>query len=770
MRQTVRHSAATIRPALRILLGCLGLVSLCCVPGRAERAAARRDSAKIQFNRAESQRQALEARPEKDRSLKEYSALVAAYRRVYLITPRSAEVPAALNQAAILYRAMGDLFDTKYYQMAIDSYLFLLREYPASRYREDALLAVAQIEREDLHDPVRSQQSHEEFLRQHPHSRRAAEVRAALRQMNQQGAAEKAAPNSSGAKTSTATKSDAPAKAQQPQAAQQAATAGLPAPDGSEPVVTRIRTWNADTYTRTVIDISGKALYQAARITDPDRIYFDIENAKIDPALLHQPVPVASGGYLKTVRIAQNQLDVVRIVLEVNHAKDYSVFLLPNPYRLVVDVYGTSAAAEAAARATSPPPGPTTDLPLAQPEQPGKETVGKTPAKAGEKSDAVSAAVTPTKPAAPPQEKASASRGSSSPPTGHTKAPGATATAKASSRSGPNPATDSSSRPDGAKGEPPPASATVSAENRVRPDAAPSIPSSAPSSKSVRNTTKTAHEQAEEMGPAPVPDPTRDGQHSLTRALGLKIGRIVIDPGHGGHDTGTIGPTGLMEKDLCLDVALRVGKLIQQRLASAEVVYTRDDDTFVPLEQRTSIANEARADLFLSIHANSSRDKRARGVETYYLNFTGSSDAMEVATRENALSGNSVHDLQDLVSKIARNEKIEESRDFATDIQESLAKRMEGINRGGRNRGIRKAPFVVLIGANMPSVLAEISFISNPGDETWLKKPENRQRVADGLYRGIESYLHSTNSLTYNQNYANPGNRSGILARSGNPQ
>jgi N-acetylmuramoyl-L-alanine amidase len=272
------------------------------------------------------------------------------------------------------------------------------------------------------------------------------------------------------------------------------------------------------------------------------------------------------------------------------------------------------------------------------------------------------------------------------------------------------------------------------------------------------------------MGPAPVPDPTRDGQHSLTRALGLKIGRIVIDPGHGGHDTGTIGPTGLMEKDLCLDVALRVGKLIQQRLASAEVVYTRDDDTFVPLEQRTSIANEARADLFLSIHANSSRDKRARGVETYYLNFTGSSDAMEVATRENALSGNSVHDLQDLVSKIARNEKIEESRDFATDIQESLAKRMEGINRGGRNRGIRKAPFVVLIGANMPSVLAEISFISNPGDETWLKKPENRQRVADGLYRGIESYLHSTNSLTYNQNHANPGNRSGILARSGNPQ
>ncbi len=143
---------------------------------------------------------------------------------------------------------------------------------------------------------------------------------------------------------------------------------------------------------------------------------------------------------------------------------------------------------------------------------------------------------------------------------------------------------------------------------------------------------KSAHDQAAEMGPPPTPDLTLDGQHSLTRALGLKIGRIVIDAGHGGHDTGTIGPTGLMEKDLCLDVALRLGKSIQQRLPSAEVIFTRDDDTFIPLERRTEIANEAKADLFISVHANSSQDRLARGIETYYLNFTGSSDAMEVAS------------------------------------------------------------------------------------------------------------------------------------------
>ena len=143
---------------------------------------------------------------------------------------------------------------------------------------------------------------------------------------------------------------------------------------------------------------------------------------------------------------------------------------------------------------------------------------------------------------------------------------------------------------------------------------------------------------------------------------------------------------------------------------------------------------------------------------------------MEVASRENALSENSVHDLQDIVAKIARNEKIEESRDLAAMIQDSLSKRMENLNRGDRNRGVRKAPFVVLIGADMPSVLAEISFLSNPSDEQWLKKPENRQRVADGLYHGIESYLQSTNSLTTNQVRSSTENLAGKVARSGNSQ
>ena len=250
--------------------------------------------------------------------------------------------------------------------------------------------------------------------------------------------------------------------------------------------------------------------------------------------------------------------------------------------------------------------------------------------------------------------------------------------------------------------------------------------------------------------PATAPQPTRDGQSTLTRALGLKIGRIVIDAGHGGHDTGTIGPTGLMEKDLCLDVALRLGKLIQQKLPGAEIVYTRSDDTFIPLEERTNIANEAKADLFVSIHANSSPDHGARGVETYYLNLKGSPEAMEVAARENAASDHGVHDLQDLVKQIARTEKIDESRELAEDIQDSLSKRMQKTAKPVKNRGVRKAPFVVLIGADMPSILTEISFLSNPADEALLKKPEHRQRIAEGVFQGMASYLQNMNSVAMN--------------------
>jgi N-acetylmuramoyl-L-alanine amidase len=760
MRQTLRRHAATIRLNLRVLFAVLVSLSLLSSVARADNSSARRESAKNQFERAEKQRQALEARPEKDRSLKEYIPVVNAYRRVYLITPRATDVPAALNQVAELYRAMGDLFNEKYYRLAVNSYQFLLREYPGNRYREDAILAIARIEQDDLHDPALAKASYEKFLALHSRSARAEEVRAILDRLRESGAAAEPAAKIAAVKNrtpadSTPTNTDA----------RPAASGENRAPANSRPEVTRIRTWNADTYTRIVIDVGAQVKYQAARISNPDRIYFDVENAKIDPEMLRKPIEIEGGGFLKSVRVGQNQLDVVRVVLEVDRAKDYSVFLLPDPYRLVVDVYGNSTPAEEVARASAPAPGPTKDPPPVKLEKPAAESASKMAAKTPDKTRSKTAAApsgnidvaqngkvtTPSSPVTQPRPETtskSADRNPVSKPAAPPSPKVQIAQADSNSESTALPPTGGGSSPEA----PPLAARPASSKTR-----------------SVRNI-KSAHDQAEEMGPPSIPEPTRDGQQSLSRALGLKIGRIVIDAGHGGHDTGTIGPTGLMEKDLCLDVALRVGKLIQQKLPSAEVVYTREDDTFIPLEHRTEIANDARADLFLSVHANSSPDRKARGIETYYLNFTGSSDAMEVAARENALSENAVHDLQDIVQKIARNEKIEESRDLAGTIQDSLAKRLESINRGDRSRGVRKAPFVVLIGAKMPSVLAEISFISNPSDEQWLKKPESRQRIAEGIYRGIETYLQNTNSLSLNQPHPGPGNRAGIVARSGNPQ
>jgi N-acetylmuramoyl-L-alanine amidase len=262
----------------------------------------------------------------------------------------------------------------------------------------------------------------------------------------------------------------------------------------------------------------------------------------------------------------------------------------------------------------------------------------------------------------------------------------------------------------------------------------------------------------------PEPRTSQTSRLSLTRELGLKINRIVIDPGHGGFDTGAKGPHGLLEKDLCLDVALRLGKMIEDNIAGAEVVYTRKDDSYVPLEERTAIANGADADLFISIHANSSDISEVRGVETYYLSLAASKEAKELAIRENALSQSSLHDLPDLVKKITRNERIAESKLLAVEIQDTLSTRLQVVSGREKNRGVKQAPFIVLTGANMPAVLSEISFVSNASDESLLLGSGQRQRIADGLYRGIAAYLDGLNGIPQNKQKLVTENRGGALS------
>jgi N-acetylmuramoyl-L-alanine amidase len=466
------------------------------------------------------------------------------------------------------------------------------------------------------------------------------------------------------------------------------------------------------------IDLESEIKFGSQRIGHPDRIFFDLRGTKLASTLVGKSFDV-DDGFLKKIRVAQFQPGRTRVVLEVDNLSDYEAFLLPNPYRLIIDIHGKNnrknmhakllqdsaamADVEAPPKAGSDAEGSTRD------ELTAEEALKAAEAKVKEELRAEAGKAPVTSEDVGDATKIASKAGTSSSDSSHLTHAAATA--------GPAPAVKK---------------VVVDADDDD------DVAAAAARTKG-KITSRLAKSRSPQLDMREA-KPTASGARSLIRALGLKIGKIVIDPGHGGHDTGTIGPNGLEEKDLVLEVGRRLGKLLQTRLG-AEVVYTRKNDTFIPLETRTAIANQQRADLFISIHANSSHDSEARGVETYYLNFTSSPEALEVAARENAVSEKSIYELQDLVKKIALKEKIEESREFAGDVQESLHSGLAAKSPAIRNRGVKKAPFIVLIGANMPSILAEISFVSNPSDEHRLETSEYRQRIAESLYRGIAKYV-----------------------------
>lgn len=243
-----------------------------------------------------------------------------------------------------------------------------------------------------------------------------------------------------------------------------------------------------------------------------------------------------------------------------------------------------------------------------------------------------------------------------------------------------------------------------------------------------------------------APNVNTAGGFSIARQLGLGVARVVIDPGHGGHDPGAQSK-GVNEADLTLDIALRLEKLLQQE-AGLEVVLTRRTDIYIPLEERTAIANREGADLFLSIHANTSRATSARGIETYFLSFAGSADAESVAARENSSHAGEMHKLGDIIRAITLNNKLDESRDLAAMVQEALVTRLRRADKTVVNRGVKKAPFVVLIGAEMPSVLAEVSFMTNRQELQMLKTSAYKQRIAEALQAAVMRYRRSLKGVS----------------------
>jgi len=744
--------------------------------------------ARQQFARADRMREALNGRPAGERTRHEYQRVIDSYRRVYMGSPSSSKADPSVVATAELMVEMGRRFnDDKILRGAIEQYHFLRKEYPGSKYRCDALFTIGEIYKDDLNDPAEARAAFADFLHRYPRNRLADDARAAVQEIdaeaaNKEHTAQKSARKqrasgghvgggSGGAAASVSADAVSPASANSNEAAEPVAATATDARRSALPRITGVRHWSTPDYTRVAIDVEQEVKFDSQRIAHPDRIFFDLRDTKLASTLVGKTFDV-DDGFLKKIRVAEYKPGRTRIVLEVDDLSSYDAFLLPDPYRLIIDIHGKQKRATMlAAKTAGVKEDSATDDTAASPEsddaaEPAPASVKEVKSAPQAQRNSPKVAIGFTKPGLVetdlPPENSSAD---SQPPDPAKPVTGigvvkTQVAVKGSTRKIPKTIVEAEDRA-------PTTVATLTPE-KIRPEVSTKGDSdvadpgarrpakSHSSSSSATTTSSTLHRKKSKSSttatasdtsdlPADVREVTREarpmaaGDRSLIRALGLKIGKIVIDPGHGGHDTGTIGPNGLLEKDVVLDVAKRLGRLLETRLG-AEVIYTRQDDTFIPLETRTAIANRERADLFISIHANSSHDSDARGVETYYLNFTSSPEALEVAARENAVSEKSIHELQDLVKKIALKEKIDESREFAGDVQQSLYGGLALDNAGIRNRGIKKAPFIVLIGANMPSILAEISFVSNPTDERKMETAEHRQRIAESLYRGVSKY------------------------------
>lgn len=468
--------------------------------------------------------------------------------------------------------------------------------------------------------------------------------------------------------------------------------------------------------TRVTIVVDGSPRYLIGSLSNPERVYFDIPNARLEGSLLNRVFTVEDK-FLKKARVGLNTITVVRVVLDLAGAGEVVVSDQADAVGITVDLHfkGSKPA----------------DAPVASKTAPGGPEIVAAPAKSALSAPAKATPKEQTPPLAGAKVPESVPPAAKADPAAKAKSQIAEPAAKASSE--PKPVA--------------PAAAKETKEAKENPNtelgAAKESPAQPP---------PPAREAVKSVLPAtasePLPkaaQPTSHGDRTLTRMLGLKIGRIVLDPGHGGQDKGTIGPGGLMEKDLVLAIARDLQKLLQEKLG-ANVVLTRSDDTFVSLEERTAIANQHQADLFVSIHANSSVIRSVSGVETYFLDFARSDSAREVAARENATSDRNVRDLQELVQKITQADKLQESRELATIMQKSLYNGVHAFIPSSSNRGVRSAPFIVLIGAHMPSVLAEVSFISNPRDEKLLLQDSNRLALAQSLFQGIEGYMKSLGS------------------------
>ena len=510
--------------------------------------------------------------------------------------------------------------------------------------------------------------------------------------------------------------------------------------DGANgPVVTAVRHWSMGDVTRIVVESTGEFRFKSDRLHNPERLFFDLLGTRpqLDGGRGIRTIAVGDR-LVRQIRVAETQRGVTRVVFDLEANVEFSTSQLANPDRLIIELRNSLDARLDARLSLDARLGPTD--PIRTPRLDAPSLAERVPRMAQLDLNALQrrrvAALRSVYPVIPDPpavfdpwlryeywvvirpDPLIAGLAALKPPL---RAPPFRQQLRPSIST--TPVLARSNPIVMAPPMPPPREPTATPS--ASPGASPSTPFP---------TTRAAD--------TPLPAKHSAAGDTMTRILGLKLGRVVIDPGHGGHDGGTSGREGLREKDVVLDVAKRLGALLQERLGT-EVVFTRDSDTFIPLTRRTALANERKADLFLSIHVNSSPVASVAGVETYYLNFSTSKSSLDTAMRENAGSDMGVGELQDVLKKIAQKDKADESREFASRVQNSLTGLSPRAQRAARDRGVKRAPFVVLIGASMPSILAEVGFISNVQEETQMGRPEYRQRLAEALYKGVASYANS---------------------------
>ncbi len=532
---------------------------------------------------------------------------------------------------------------------------------------------------------------------------------------------------------------------------------------------------------RITLQVDRETAFHSDSLVGPPRVFVDLKNTRILERLRDAVIPVTDP-VVQRVRVGRQPGNLTRVVLDLSQGHRYSAYSMYDPYRVVIDVEAPDAKATATAETLVPPATPT---PEAAPKTaaapvvvPAVATVTKPETKA------VARAATSRTAAPAPHAAivlaaadvaaatpaialfsavdATADRTSAAPPL----APGiaasiaasvALASATAPPLSSPSALVahrttlmerrlQATSTPRWLlAGDTTAAVHAIIATRAAAADSAEDAPATADASIGTRPAPATDVPVAGD-GPAVVAPGTASktarGDYSLSRQLGLGVARVAIDAGHGGHDPGAKVKGGLTEAGLVLDIAQRL-ELLLRKQPGVDVIMTRRSDTYVALEERTDMANRAGADLFVSIHANASANPRARGVETYVLNFATSPEAESIAARENSGSSRTMRNLPDIVKTIALNNKVDESRELARFVQTALHNQLRKGDSTLRNLGVKQAPFMVLVGATMPAILTEVAFVTNQDDASHLKNEKYRQDVAEALLGGITRYQQS---------------------------